>query len=153
MTSMDCTIVGSYNYPVAALPVCISVLASYAALDLAERITASYGLVRRQVWLISGAVVLGIGIWSMHYTAMWAFRILCLAHRRSWTPQMQEPCGFVVNARPRKLILQITGTKELRVTDPKHLSSPSSAWQNSTPWWCRTRPRLPEFSSVLTVDA
>jgi PAS domain S-box-containing protein len=75
MTSMDSTIVGSYNYPVAALAVCISVLASYTALDLAERITASYGMVRRQVWLISGGVVLGIGIWSMHYTAMWAFRI------------------------------------------------------------------------------
>ena len=75
MTSMDSTIVGSYNYPVAALAVCISVLASYTALDLAERITASYGMVRRQVWLISGGVVLGIGIWSMHYTAMWAFRL------------------------------------------------------------------------------
>jgi NO-binding membrane sensor protein with MHYT domain len=75
MTSMDSTIVGSYNYPVAALAVCISVLASYTALDLAERITASYGTVRRQVWLISGGVVLGIGIWSMHYTGMWAFRI------------------------------------------------------------------------------
>lgn len=75
MTSMDSTIVGSYNYPVAVLAVCISVLASYTALDLAERITASYGMVRRQVWLISGGVVLGIGIWSMHYTAMWAFRI------------------------------------------------------------------------------
>jgi PAS domain S-box-containing protein len=72
---MDSTIVGSYNYPVAALAVCISVLASYTALDLAERITASYGMVRRQVWLISGGVVLGIGIWSMHYTGMWAFRI------------------------------------------------------------------------------
>ena len=75
MTSMDSTIVGSYNYPVAALAVCISVLASYTALDLAERITASYGMVRRQVWLICGGVVLGIGIWSMHYTGMWAFRI------------------------------------------------------------------------------
>lgn len=75
MTSMDSTIVGSYNYPVAALAVCISVLASYTALDLAERITASYGMVRRQVWLISGGVVLGIGIWSMHYTGMWSFRI------------------------------------------------------------------------------
>src|ERR1035441_5670821 len=75
MTSMDSTIVGSYNYPVAALAVCISVLASYTALDLAERITASYGMVRRQVWLISGGVVLGIGIWSMHFTAMLAFRL------------------------------------------------------------------------------
>jgi PAS domain S-box-containing protein len=56
------------------LAVCISVLASYTALDLAERITAACGAARR-AWLISGGVVLGIGIWSMHYTAMWAFRL------------------------------------------------------------------------------
>jgi NO-binding membrane sensor protein with MHYT domain len=72
---MDSTIVGSYNHPVAALAVCISVLASYTALDLAERVIACYGMLRWQVWLISGGVVLGIGIWSMHYTAMWAFRL------------------------------------------------------------------------------
>jgi NO-binding membrane sensor protein with MHYT domain len=82
MTSMDSTIVGSYSYPVAALAVCISVLASYTALDLEDLITASDGMVRRQVWLISGGVVLGIGIWSMHYTGMWAFRILCLWNKR-----------------------------------------------------------------------
>ncbi len=44
----------------------------------ADGITASYGMVRRQVWLIGAGVVLGIGIWSMQYTAMWAFAYLCL---------------------------------------------------------------------------
>ena len=33
---------------------------------------------------------------------------------------MQEPFGFVVNARPRELILQITCIKSLRITDPGH---------------------------------
>ncbi len=74
MALLDGRLVGSYDYPVAVLAVCISVLASYTALDLAERITAACGAARR-VWLISGGVVLGIGIWSMHYTAMWAFRL------------------------------------------------------------------------------
>jgi PAS domain S-box-containing protein len=65
---------GSYDYLVAVVAVCVSVLASYTALDLGERITAASGIARR-VWLISGGVVLGIGIWSMHYIAMWAFRL------------------------------------------------------------------------------
>jgi hypothetical protein len=50
------------------------VLASYTAHDLGERINAASGIARR-LWLISGGIVLGIGIWSMHYTAMWAFRL------------------------------------------------------------------------------
>ncbi|HEY2467482.1 MAG TPA: MHYT domain-containing protein, partial [Terracidiphilus sp.] len=74
MTLLDGNIAGSYDYPIAALAVCISVLASYTGLDLAERITAAVGMAKR-VWLISGGLVLGIGIWSMHYTAMWAFRL------------------------------------------------------------------------------
>lgn len=74
MTPFDSRIAGAYDYPVAIVAVCISVLASYTALDLAERITSASGFAKR-LWLASGAVVLGIGIWSMHYTAMWAFRL------------------------------------------------------------------------------
>jgi PAS domain S-box-containing protein len=74
MTPVTGRIAGSYDYPVAVLAVCISVLASYTALDLGERITAASGSARR-VWLMSGGTALGIGIWSMHYTAMWAFRL------------------------------------------------------------------------------
>lgn len=74
MIPPDGRISGSYDYPVAVVAVCISVLASYTALDLGERINAASGIARR-LWLICGAIVLGIGIWSMHYTAMWAFRL------------------------------------------------------------------------------
>ena len=52
----------------------IAILAAYTALDLAERLTAARGTARL-AWLISGGTALGIGIWSMHYTAMWAFRL------------------------------------------------------------------------------
>jgi PAS domain S-box-containing protein len=74
MIPPDGRIPGSYDYPVAVVAVCISVLASYTALDLGERINAASGIARR-LWLISGGIILGIGIWSMHYTAMWAFRL------------------------------------------------------------------------------
>jgi two-component system, sensor histidine kinase and response regulator len=66
--------IGSYDRLGVVLSALIAILAAYTALDLAERVTAARGTARL-AWLISGAMALGIGIWSMHYTAMLAFRL------------------------------------------------------------------------------
>jgi PAS domain S-box-containing protein len=65
-------LIGSYNYALVALSVLIAMLASYAALDLAGRVTAAGGWTRA-VWLLGGASAMGTGIWSMHYIGMLAF--------------------------------------------------------------------------------
>ncbi len=65
-------LIGSYNYALVSLSVLIAVFASYAALDLAGRVTAASGWTRA-VWLLGGAGAMGTGIWSMHYIGMLAF--------------------------------------------------------------------------------
>src|ERR1700731_966754 len=65
-------LIGPYNYPLVALSVFIAMFASYAALDLAGRVTAAAGWTRT-VWLLGGAGAMGTGIWSMHYIGMLAF--------------------------------------------------------------------------------
>jgi NO-binding membrane sensor protein with MHYT domain/signal transduction histidine kinase len=65
-------LIGSYNYPLVALSVSIAMFASYAALDLAGRVTAAGGWTR-VFWVLGGAVAMGSGIWSMHYIGMLAF--------------------------------------------------------------------------------
>ena len=65
---------GYYDPRLVALSVMIAILASYAALDLAGRITAAVGWVRG-LWLSGGAFALGIGIWAMHYVGMEAFHL------------------------------------------------------------------------------
>src|ERR1017187_531527 len=65
-------LIGSYNYGLMALSVLIAIFASYAALDLAGRVTAARGWTRA-VWLLCGAGAMGTGIWSMHYIGMLAF--------------------------------------------------------------------------------
>jgi PAS domain S-box-containing protein len=65
-------LIGSYNYALVALSVLIAIFASYAALDLAGRVTAAGGRTRA-VWLLGGAGAMGTGIWSMHYIGMLAF--------------------------------------------------------------------------------
>jgi two-component system, sensor histidine kinase and response regulator len=72
MAPANPTMVTSYNYYLVALSVVISTLASYAALDLAGRVTAAQGRVRL-TWLAGGHV--RWGIWSMHYIGMLAFSL------------------------------------------------------------------------------
>src|ERR1700733_3669387 len=67
-------LIGSYDYRLVALSVLIAMLASYAALDLAGRVTAAQGR-GRFVWLTGGAAAMGLGIWSMHYIGMLAYSL------------------------------------------------------------------------------
>jgi len=68
------TLIGSYNSLLVAVSVLIAILAAYAALDLAGRVTAARGLARF-AWLSGGAFAMGIGIWSMHYIGMEALQL------------------------------------------------------------------------------
>jgi len=64
----------SYDYRLVVLSVAIAVFSSYAALDLAGRVTAAHGRIC-VAWLGAGATAMGLGIWSMHYIGMLAFRM------------------------------------------------------------------------------
>jgi PAS domain S-box-containing protein len=65
-------IAGTYNAGLVALSILIAIVASYAAFDLGERLSASGGQ-RRWAWLTSGAIAMGFAVWSMHYVGMLAF--------------------------------------------------------------------------------
>src|SRR4029077_12298547 len=74
MLSTEAAMRHSYDALQVALSVLIAVAASYAALDLAERVTATSGRVRA-AWLAGGGSAMGIGIWSMHYVGMLPFHL------------------------------------------------------------------------------
>src|SRR5882724_7623128 len=74
MTPPGMDLTGSYDLFLVALSALIAVLASFAALDLAGRVTSARDRARL-LWLSGGAVAMGIGIWSMHYIGMLAFRL------------------------------------------------------------------------------
>jgi NO-binding membrane sensor protein with MHYT domain/signal transduction histidine kinase len=74
MSSSVTALSGSYDYLLVALSIVIAILASYAALDFAGRVTAAQGSLRL-LRLTGGAVSMGMGIWSMHYVGMLAFQL------------------------------------------------------------------------------
>ncbi|MDF2387723.1 PAS domain-containing protein [Nostoc ellipsosporum NOK] len=64
----------TYDPRLIALSIVIAVLSAYTAVDLAFRVTAAKSWAK-VAWWIGGAIVMGIGIWSMHFVAMLAFSL------------------------------------------------------------------------------
>ena len=65
---------GSYSQSLVAISLLVAMLASYTALDMAGRLATAQGRVARW-WLAGGAAAMGLGIWSMHFIAMLAFKL------------------------------------------------------------------------------
>ncbi|HEY4763781.1 MAG TPA: PAS domain S-box protein [Candidatus Sulfotelmatobacter sp.] len=74
MISAGAALTGSYDYNEVARSVFIAIVASYAALDLAGRVTAAKSGIRL-AWLSGGATAMGIAIWAMHFKGMLAFHL------------------------------------------------------------------------------
>ena len=74
MISPTTVMVGTYNHRLVVLSLIIAVLSSYAALDLAGRVTSARGRAR-YLWLSGGALAMAVGIWSVHYLGMLAFEL------------------------------------------------------------------------------
>ena len=74
MISASAALTGSYDYSEVAKSVLIAIVASYAALDLAARVTAAKGGIRL-AWLSGGAIAMALGIWAMHFKGMLAFHL------------------------------------------------------------------------------
>ncbi|MDY0410109.1 EAL domain-containing protein [Virgibacillus soli] len=65
---------GSYNYYIVTLSILIAILASYAALNITAKISYAKGK-SKFFWLFSGSIVMGSGVWSMHFVGMLAFHL------------------------------------------------------------------------------
>ncbi len=64
----------SYDPLQVGLSVLIAIAASYAALDLVDRVISKRTMIRA-AWLAGGAVSMGSGIWTMHFVGMLAFHL------------------------------------------------------------------------------
>lgn len=63
-----------YDSLLVLISLLVAILASYTALDMAGRInsTSDKGAT---LWLVGGAIAMGIGIWSMHFIGMLSFNL------------------------------------------------------------------------------
>ena len=74
MLSSSTGMIALHDLRLVALSMLVATMASYVALELATRVSASKGRAARH-WLVAGGATMGIGIWSMHFIAMLALRM------------------------------------------------------------------------------
>ena len=67
-------LIGSYSPSLVVISLCVAILASYTALDLAGRIATAKGRAV-YLWMAGGALAMGVGVWSMHFIGMLALRL------------------------------------------------------------------------------
>ncbi len=67
-------LIGSYSPSLVVISLCVAILASYTALDLTGRISTAKGRAV-YLWMAGGALAMGVGVWSMHFIGMLAFRL------------------------------------------------------------------------------
>ncbi len=66
---------GAHDPLLVCASIAIACLAGFTALTLADRMTASRTPGAKLWWQVGGAIVMGCGIWAMHFTAMLAFSV------------------------------------------------------------------------------
>jgi NO-binding membrane sensor protein with MHYT domain/two-component sensor histidine kinase len=76
--------VGTHSYWLILLAVLVATMASFVGLDLASRI--AHAGRHRQEWLlvVAGALVIGLGIWSMHFIGMLGFHLPIVVSYDVW---------------------------------------------------------------------
>jgi diguanylate cyclase (GGDEF)-like protein/PAS domain S-box-containing protein len=74
ITHIGTALTATYDLRLVVLSLVIAVIGSYTALDLAGQVSLAQGRAR-QLWLIGGAIALGISIWLMHFVAMLAYHL------------------------------------------------------------------------------
>lgn len=67
-------ILHNYDPALVLISLLISIFACWTALEISCRVNAQRSHVTKAFWLGSGALVMGLGIWAMHYVGMLALR-------------------------------------------------------------------------------
>ena len=66
---------GTHSYWLILLSVIVATMASFVGLDLAGRLARFRRHGKGSLWLVAGALSIGLGIWSMHFIGMLGFHL------------------------------------------------------------------------------
>lgn len=104
---------GTYNIYFVFLSYVIAFIASYIALDLSLHLRKPSTRTFYVVWLINGAVVLGIGLWSLNFVGMLAYIMpIRMAYSLPWVG-----CSIVMAILVAALVFFLYSKKNPQVKD------------------------------------
>lgn len=95
----------TYNIWLVLISMLVAMLASYTALDMAGRITATHGRTAR-LWLAGGSLAMGSGIWSTHFIGMLAYHLPISMGYDPWITGASWLIGILSSAFALYLVCQ-----------------------------------------------
>ncbi|MEX1058123.1 MAG: MHYT domain-containing protein, partial [Natronospirillum sp.] len=84
-THFELAYTGSYSLSLVTLSVVIAIVASFASISHVDLMRATQSASGRFRWHLTGAVAMGVGVWTMHFVGMVAFRLPLEVH---YNPEM-----------------------------------------------------------------
>lgn len=73
-TDLTNAVTGHYSWGLVILSIVVAIFTSYVAFAYSERYRVSYGNIKK-LWLTFGSFVMGLGVWSMHFIGMLAYKL------------------------------------------------------------------------------
>lgn len=74
-SALDAAIEGSYSPILVLVSLTIAILAAFASFSHVDLMRSTRSPSVRRLWHLSGAVAMGMGVWTMHFTGMVAFQL------------------------------------------------------------------------------
>jgi PAS domain S-box-containing protein len=106
-----------FNPLLVTISVLVAIFASYVALNLSGSMSQAKDRLNRSMWILTGAIAMGCGIWSMHFIGMLAFEMpgmqmaydLPLIALSIVVAIAASGLAFLIVSRPNVSPLSITG--------------------------------------------
>jgi diguanylate cyclase len=87
-------ITGTYNVTFVIVSIIIAILSSYIALDMCSRINRTTGW-QKFYWFISSSILMALGIWSMHFLSMLAYKLPTQVTYEPGMVTLSVICAFI----------------------------------------------------------
>jgi two-component system NtrC family sensor kinase len=107
---------GTYNYQLVLMSYIVAVMSSYIGLDLIGKLHSEQNIFIKYVWITGGAIVMGSGIWSMHFIGMLAYIMpMNISYDSLWTgisllaAILGSSVAFFILRKPEQLFTLIIG--------------------------------------------
>jgi len=88
---------GTYVMPLVVLSVLVASFAAYSALAITEKLTRVSDHYIKQTWLWIGALAMGVGVWSMHFVGMLAFKLPFTVNYDPWVTLISLLPAFIAS--------------------------------------------------------
>ena len=108
-TSISEPILGSYDAGLVLLSLSMASLASYVAFYVSEKLSEEGLGNSKQLWFVVGSVILGLGVWAMHFIAMLAFKLPVEVSYNLWITALSVVPAILAGV----VVLQSTNQREL----------------------------------------